>query len=43
MVTVHESHVDIQRGAAYFPKGIVFDTAITTPVLCSTTTSTWLG
>jgi hypothetical protein len=39
MVTVHEaSHgrkAYIQWGVAWFPKGIVYDTAITTPVPCS--------
>jgi hypothetical protein len=38
-VTVHGAprgqKAYIQRGAAWFPKGIVNDTAITTPVPCS--------
>jgi len=39
LVTVHRAprgrKAYIQWGAALFPKGIVYDTAITTPVPCS--------
>jgi len=39
MVTVHGTppgrKVYLQWGADCFPKGIVFDTAVTTPVSCS--------
>jgi len=38
MVTIHGAPCGqkaIQWGAAWFPKGIVYDTAVTTPVPCS--------
>jgi len=38
IVTIHGAPCGrkaIQWGAAWFPKGIVYDTAITTPVPCS--------
>ena len=39
MVTVHEAPCGrkayVQWGVACFPKGIVYDTAITSPVPCS--------